>query len=503
MPPDDAPAVAGDAVASPAPEKRTERPHPLTPLIRGWVVLLAIGVGLGRELLGNLTEDRPLPPITFLIVGFVLVAVAAVVIGFVSWLTTRFVIDADELRIESGILLRRSQRVAFDKVASIDVLQPLAARIFGLAELEIDIGSSARTKLRYLTRSRAYALRDYLLSRAHGHRAEIGEVTTELIELSDLQEPDQVLLRLSPQRIVTGALTSNEFVVLLLTILLTIAAVAAGVAWLPPEATGGRRTGFLGISVAVLALAVSGVSGIVGFVARRITGQFNFTLSRRPSGLRISRGLTSLTSQSVPPRRIQAVELSQSVLWRRLGWFRVEIDVLGQHLHNENDTRASTSSVLLPVAGLDEVRAVLAQLWPGVDFTTIALRPAPFRARWLHPVTGPFLGFGHDDAIVVSRHGWLQRRWQLVPHARVQSVRVSQGPVSRLLGLADLHFDSAGSRLKVRAMGLDAGHVRERQAELIELAQAHRPDLTLDGVGAVPRPVDEGPATTGDDDPSL
>jgi putative membrane protein len=486
MPPEQTPIATGDgAGAVPPPEKLTERPHPLTPLIRGWVVLLAIAYGLGRELFGNLTENRPLPPITFLVVGFIGVALVAVVIGFLSWLTTRFVIDEDELRVESGILLRRSQRVAFDKVASIDVLQPLAARIFGLAELEIDIGSSARTKLRYLTRSRAYALRDYLLSRAHGHSAAIEEVATELIELADLQQPDQVLLQLPPQRIVAGALTSNEFVGLFGTIVITIAVVASAWGWLPPEVTGGQRVGFLGISVVVIGLIVSGVSGIVGFITRRITGQFNFTLSRRPSGLRISRGLTSLTSQSVPPRRIQAVELNQSVLWRRLGWYRVEIDVLGQHLHNENDTRASTSSVLLPVADLNEVRMVLAQLWPGIDFTTVELHPAPFRARWLHPVTGPFLGLGHDEEIVVSRHGWLQRRWQVVPHARVQSVRVSQGPVSRKLGLADLQFHTAGSRLKVHAMGLDADHVRERQAELIELAQAHRPDITL-GVGPVP-----------------
>jgi putative membrane protein len=477
-PPQDAGTAGGGADAPPPAEKLTERPHPLTPLIRGWVVIFAIAVGLGRELFGNLTENRPLPPITFLVVGFIGVAFIAVAIGFLSWLTTRFVIDEDELRIESGILLRRSQRVAFDKVASIDVLQPLAARMFGLAELEIDIGSPSRTKLRYLTRSRAYSLRDYLLSRAHGHSARIEEVRTELVELTDLQQPDQVLLQLGPQRIVAGALTSNEFVGLFATIVATITVFALASRWLPPEVTGGERSGFLGISVVVIGLVVSGVSGIVGFVTRRITGQFNFTLSRRPSGLRISRGLTSLTSQSVPPRRIQAVELDQSLLWRRPGWYRVEIDVLGQHMHNESDTRASTSSVLLPVADLDEVRTVLAQLWPGVDFTTVELHPAPFRARWLHPATGPFLALGHDDAIVVTRHGWLRRRWQLVPHARVQSVRVEQGPISRLFGLADLHFHTAGSRFKVRAMGLDAGHVDARQAELIELAQAHRPDLT-------------------------
>lgn len=493
-PPGDPPDVPEDDVTpvpAPVPEKVTERPHPLTPLIRGWIVVLALAFGLGRELLNSLSENRPLPPIAFLVGGFGVVALIAVVIGFLSWLTTRFVIDADELRLESGILLRRSQRVAFDKVASIDVLQPLAARIFGLAELEIDIGSASRTKLRYLTRSRAYALRDYLLSRAHGHQAEIGEVATSLLELSDLQQQDEVLLRLTPQRIVVGAVTSNEFVVLAATIIVTIAIVAAALAWLPPAITGGdRRTGFLGVSVAVIAIAVSGLSGIAGFVTRRITGQFNYTLSRRPSGLRISRGLTSLTSQSVPPRRIQAVQLSQSVLWRRPGWYRVEIDVLGQHMRNEEDTRASTSSVLLPIARLDEVRMVLAQLWPGADFTTVPLRPAPFRARWLHPIVGPFLGFGHDEHLVVSRHGWLERRWQLVPHARVQSVRVSQGPVSRRLGLADLAFHTAGSRLHARALGLDAAHVREQQAELIELAQAHRPDITL---GSEPPPTPSPP----------
>lgn len=493
-PPDETPEVAPDEAApgeAPAvPEKLTERPHPLTPLIRGWIVVLALAFTLGRELLNTFTEDRELPPIELLAGGFGVVALVAVVFGLLSWLTTRFVIDADELRLESGILLRRSQRVAFDKVASIDVLQPLAARIFGLAELEIDIGSAARTKLRYLTRSRAYSLRDYLLSRAHGHQAEIGEVSTSLIELSDLQQQDEVLLRLTPQRIVQGAVTSNEFIGLVATIVVTLGLVAAAVAWLPPEVTGGRGTGFLGISVAVIALAVSGLSGVVGFVTRRITGQFNFTLSRRPSGLRVSRGLTSLTSQSVPPRRIQAVQLSQSVLWRRPGWYRVEIDVLGQHMRNEDDTRSSTSSVLLPIAGLDEVRMVLAQLWPGVDFSAVDLHPAPFRARWLHPITGPFLGFGHDSNLVVSRHGWLERRWQLVPHVRVQSVRIVQGPVSRRLGLANLAFHTAGSRLHARARGLEASHVRQWQAELIELAQAHRPDITLwTGLGTVPNSV--------------
>jgi putative membrane protein len=100
------------------------------------------------------------------------------------------------------------------------------------------------------------------------------------------------------------------------------------------------------------------------------------------------------------------------------------------------------------------------------------------RARWIHPFSGPFLRWGHDEYLVVSRHGWLVRRWQLVPHARVQSVRVTQGPVSRRLGLADLEFHTAGMHIAAHASGVDAGVVLERQAELMALLHDHGPDLS-------------------------
>lgn len=448
--------------------KTTERPHPLTPLIRGWVVLLALLIGFGREVLSWFTERRPLPPFTILLIGVAAIVVVAIATGLVSWLTTRFVIDTDELRIETGIVMRRSQRIAFDKVTAIDVLQPLAARLFALAELEIDIGSSERVKLRYLTRARAYALRDYLLSRARGHQAEVAESIDPGLRLSDLGEDDQVLVRISPHQLILGAVTSNEFLWLVVTIAVTLI-----VAFVAATNLGGL--------LLVSALGLSAISGVGGFIVRRVTGQFNFTLSTRPAGLRISRGLTSLTSQSLPPRRIQLIRLSQSLLWRRWGWYRAEIDVLGLGIRNEEGSRSSVSSVLLPVATIEQVRLVLAQIWPTADWERIVLHPAPIRARNLHPFSAPFLGFGHDELMVVSRHGWLERHWDLVPHARIQSVRVSQGPVSRWFRLADLAFHTAGSRLSSHARGLDAAHVRERQDELIALAREHRVDLTQAG----------------------
>ena len=83
--------------------KQTERPHPLTPFIRGWIVLVAIAVTWSRELVPDGRNDGfevsdlavALP-----VIGAVVLLAAGV--GFLSWYFTRFVIDSDELRLETG-----------------------------------------------------------------------------------------------------------------------------------------------------------------------------------------------------------------------------------------------------------------------------------------------------------------------------------------------------------------------------------------------------------------
>ncbi len=458
-PPDVAP--PNEPSSAPAPVKRTERPHPLTPFIRGWVVLLALVISVGREFLPNGEGPRELPPLEIIFLVVAGLALAAGVAGYISWRFTRFIIDADELRIDTGAIFRRSMRVAFDKVQSIDVVQPFAARIFGLAELQIDVGSQERSKLRYLSLGRAYALRDYLLTRARGYQAEAATSTQSVSILTDLHETDEVLVQVPPQTLLLAAVTSHEFWLIVLSGLVFVGVgLAIGEWWV------------------LLAAGIPTISGLFGFVSRRVTGQFNYTLSRRQHGLRIARGLTSLTSQSLPARRIQAAQLSQSPLWRRLGLYRIDIEVIGWGAVTDDEDKSGVSTILLPAGTFAQVQVALAAIWPRADFTTVGLSPAPRRARWLHPFSGPFLRWGHDQYLVVAQHGWLVRRWQLVPQTRVQSVRITQGPVSRRFGLADLEFHTAGMHISAHASGVDAAVVLERQAELMALLHHHGPDIS-------------------------
>ncbi len=66
--------------------KQTERPHPLTPFIRGWLVLVAIAVGWSRELVPDGSGDGfDLSDLGMLLPVVAAVVLLASVVGFLSW----------------------------------------------------------------------------------------------------------------------------------------------------------------------------------------------------------------------------------------------------------------------------------------------------------------------------------------------------------------------------------------------------------------------------------
>jgi putative membrane protein len=460
--PPPAPVDPTPAGETPRPVKQTERPHPLTPLIRGWVVLLAIVVGFGRELIpdGSGESDGITGVgLRWILLGIAGIVVLAAVAGFASWYFTRYVIDDEELRIETGAVFKNSKRVPFERVQSVDIIQQFAARIFGLAELRIEVGAGDSTiKLRYLTRQQAASLRDYLLSRAHGDRVRIGDVGTGPASvLTDLSSADQALVTVPPQRLVVGFLLSSEFLVSVAVLVIALV-VTAGF-----DVVGFALAGLIPLAI-----------GLVSMIGRRVFQMFNFTLAQSARGLRVTRGLFNLTSQSVPVNRIQGIRVLQPILWRRLGWYRVDVNVLGYGSSEGSDNDTSATSVLVPVADARDVAVTLGRILPGFDPDQVELHGSPRRARWLRPFDFWTLRYGTDDRVVITEHGWLTHVRNLVPHAKTQSVRLGQGPLQRRLGLADVYLDITRGPVTPIAHQLDAAAARDLTLSQLDLARAAR-----------------------------
>lgn len=416
-------------------------------------------------------------------IGAALLIAAALVFG--SWYFTHYVIDEEELRIDTGMVFRQSKRIPFTKVQSVDVVQPALARIVGLAELNIDAGPESSTRLRYLTRDQAYRFRDYLLVRAHGQRTTVTstEVTGGVLE--DIGGTDEILVRIGPPALLAAALLSTETLVMAVSL---VAAIILFVAFDQP---------WIGV-----ALIVPFAFGMVAQLNKSMFSQFNYTLARSGPGLKITRGLTSLTSQAVPRSRIQGVRIVQWWLWRPFGLYRVDMELLGLGgIEDDGSESHANSSILVPAGTAAEVETAVAALWPGVPIDDVELVPSPLRARRFRPISGHLLRHGANGHVAVVTAGRFTRYRWIIPIARLQSVGITQGPLQRAWRLADVRLHTAGRVLHTIAKHLDPQEARRYTLALISASRAAGPrpqpgQPPDDGPLGWPRPSGT-PATTG------
>jgi putative membrane protein len=429
---------------SPAPDD-WHRLHPLTPLLRGGRVLLLLAALVGQQ---GLRQGDGLRP-AFVGLGSLAVTALAVGVGYVVWRTTRYRLTATELQVESGLLKRRSRRVPLARLQSVDVVRPIIARIAGLAELRLEVvgGGSSEAPLAYLADEDAQRLRRAML--ASGREEEV-------VARAD----DAVLVQVPTGALVASALLGPPLVIalLLLPCLVAVALVAPAAA--------------VPFGAAVLP-AYAGVFAVAG---RRVLAEYGFSVAETPDGLRLRHGLLDTRTQTIPPGRVQAVRLLEPLLWRPWGWVRVEVDVAGYAGRGEEQ---SATSALLPVAPRQLAEALVGRVLGGG--LPVAAAPVPERARWRAPLSRRRLRAGLDDRHLVTTSGVLTTTTDVVPLAKVQSLRLTAGPWQQRLGLTTLHVDTAGRRLP----GAKAHHrdAAEAAALLDELSRRTRAARRL---GTVP-----------------
>lgn len=477
--------------SSGSPEPR-QRLHPLSPLLHGAkalaVIIAAISVQ-GAARLG--------------VAGFVgtllVVMCLAVAVSAVSWLVTGYHMVGRELRIYDGVLVRRSRAIPLERLQAVDVVRPLLARLFGLAELRLEVVGGGKTEapLAFLTASDAVALRERLLAVAGRAGAPVTAQAPDAAATPDTAAaPDTATgaavppdragttgttgpghtapaagATRAPQRRHLHSVVNREVLVSqlltppVMVLPLAIAAVV-GQYWIGSE----------GLSLVVLASMLVAIIGVVQQPVRRIMSHWNFRLGLQEptvpgqTELRMQHGLSETRSHTVPLRRIQALRVTWPFLWRRRQWLHVRVDVAG---YSATDQEIGTSDQLLPVGDSATATRLTPVAVPGVDLPGLELSGVPARARWVAPLRQPMLGAACADRIFATRDGRVTRELTLVPYERMQSVRVLQGPLQRLLGLATVRADTAGA-LNAIAHHWWLDQARALAAELTRRSRAAR-----------------------------
>ncbi len=417
--------------AAPTSRRRT---HPLTPVInsvRDLGILLGVAVVFFNDGLLQLAGDvGGILGVLLLVGGVGAVLVVVLAVNYRVWLRTEYFFDeSGDFGLDSGILQRNERRLSLSRLQTADINRPLLGRVVGLSQVRVEVagGGDSRVVLAYLSDADAHALRAEIVARAAGLAPDAGEA------------PEVVLVTVPTGDLVVSLLLRSETLILFLVTILVVFSVTA------QEGPAGLMLVLLSGGVPLLA------------VFAQFNRFFGFTVADSPDGLRLRHGLANVQSQTVPPGRVQAIEIAEPLLWRRKGWVRVSLNVAG--LQGQQD--GQQEQMLLPVAPHAVAREIIGRVMTGVDPGTMNLVPAPPRARrraWLQFAN---LGVGHDDRVLVTSRGFLTRRVAVIPHARTQSVGVTQGPWQRSLGLASVRVDSTPGPVTVVALHRSAGEARQ------------------------------------------
>ncbi len=528
---------------SPLSDGEWHRLHPLTPLLRGGLTLVVIAGILIANFRDRLIQAAvPIfapevdgadfstgDPIDFIAErGLVLVAIGAVIavvivlIGgfYLSWRFHTFRITDDDVEVRSGVLFRTQRRAPLDRVQGVNLTRPMLARLVGMAKLEVvGAGIDGNVKLEYLSTSNAEEVRADILRLASGRRlaearaaaadggaggagagGRVAAATSaftagisEMIEGAEdpVAEPDSVV-DIPVGRLIASHLLDGSAIFLVVLVVAIAVAASLGTPWL-------------------LLTAIPTLLGFGAYWIRTITRSLRYSIAPTPDGVRITFGLFTTVTETLPPGRIHALEISQPILWRPAGWWSISVNRLsGRALEASATDQFAT---VLPVGTRGDVERVLQLLlphlpeaeWPLV-FDHGVLGPGvedpfvntPRRARWLRPLSwrrnGAFLT---ADALFVRR-GTVWRKLALFPLARLQSLGITQGPIDRGLRVANLQVHTVAGRVS-GSLGIidrdDAVTLFERtEAAAVAAASTDRSHRWAGETGA----VEEEPVAAGE-----
>ena len=377
--------------------------------------LLPLGFGLFGAANGN---------IRLLIISGILF-IPAVLRSTFRYFTLRYRIEDAHLIVDQGLIFRKTRSIPVHRIQNIDLTQNVLHRIFKVAEVKIETasGTEAEAVLRVLSMEEFGVLRKAIFagkavesdkptpkplneddfSRVTSPVAGASAVTDDSFTLIDdladanaisgQQEVNQPadagsgleeVWKIPFFDLVKAGLASNRGLVMLGIALVTFdqftedgyQSIFAFLTDHLPADTGSQRFYLQVIAASVIGFVLLRLVGIVWYTLRF----YDYRLVRNGDDLRLSCGLLTRVSATVPRKRIQFISVQQNLIMR---WFRVatiRIETAGGATDQSKPSQSIGKTWFMPVIPVSKVREIVNLLRPDIDW-----KPEEFDYQSLAP----------------------------------------------------------------------------------------------------------------------
>ncbi len=471
-----------------------------------WPALLAyFGGGRRRD-----PDFGPFDPGDFDVWLWILV-LPSVALSVARYLSFRLRYEPNELIIRSGILFRNERHLPYARIQNLDAVQNVFHRALGVVDVRVETGGGTEPEARMSVlpvaalgemRARVFAGRAVPPERRDSETAAMERRDFGPGDSPEADRPTRPeaaptpLLHLPVRELLLCGFLENKGVVLV--------GAAYGALW--ESGAMNRVFGWLfagsidarGLIREVLAFVVGSgplptgrlvllLGGIAGFlVLVRLISMvwafvrlYDFRLTRRGQDLRITYGLFTRVTATIPIGRIQTLTVHQGWLHRTFRRASIRVETAG----GKAGEAVRDREWVAPLIREDQVPALVSAIVPGVTMEAVPwqpVHPRAFRRAVKRSLAGAALvsvaillalglralvivlplvawtivsthqqvkrlRWSATDDVVAFRSGWLRRSETLVKVNRIQAVSVHATPLDRRARMARVRVDTAGA----------------------------------------------------------
>lgn len=336
--------------------------------------------------------------IPFFVIGFAVVYLCFIVYRILYYKTSSYELTEKEIKCNRGVLLRKRSVLDYKKVHAINKKQNIFHRIFGIAILTVDSGSTNTSHQAEITIIEKDKIVDALLNELNALK-EGGERNMESSQPKDellLSDEDSLYRFTSGKKLLYTLINiaSTAFFTALFAVLTII---VLGVCKLM------IRQSFLGtwgqyflyaFLITVGAMLLFSMFSLIRCLIHSFVGYYKFKITKRGNDIQISYGLLEKHTNTFSYDRIKAVKINQGLVQRMLGFASIRLEVIGYTVNSGDDDKNAGLGVLVPFCKYNEIGEILGKVLPDYmpdEKQTKAVSYFPF-VSWFLLVLGVVTG---------------------------------------------------------------------------------------------------------------
>lgn len=401
------------------------RHHPLTMVLKLWKLAkfsFVIAMYLFVIKFGSDSTFLKYGRIAF----FVFIGVAVLVI-LLNWLTHKYKLDDASFHLYEGVFTKSRRTIPFAKIQNVNRHTTLFHRLFSMTSIRFETGltgEEAAVEFGVISLTEADNLEKHAASPVPNELTTVhdGGAAAESHE-DTVNARRTVHFKPTRKDIVRASFTSLSFL-LLIPLLASAFSKIDQIFHLEREAKGLFSIIMDSWWIAAILIVGLVVASVTFGIVRTFVKYGKYEISSDPDRIYITKGLVDETIFSIGKQRVQAVEITQSVLKRFLGLAEVKLTSAGGLGDGEDKLEISSLYPFLPVQRAYEM---ISEMLPAYEVTR-EMNRLPGKSLWIRMLRPSWVWILSTAALFYFKPRWLgfEQTWWVLSGALLIWIFVSR-----------------------------------------------------------------------------